>query len=489
MNSLLSGGIGFHPASKKSTEAVKFKLSQPLDAEDEAERRFMSLAYSEFCRSVYRNQIAVGFAAVIIIPHVKYTGVPVVLDLQKCEIRFRRDVATECHFRFFEKIEPAVGPVSSSGSAGQMFIGLGHGMSIEADINRREIHGVVVFVSDKPNRNGTFTSKMTLLKADIKFESDLRSACSIADKYLCNPPLVTSFIEEKLDPKALTITDQTVVGGYRQHQQYRSLFPGNGEYEGPMRTSQLRMDQQSFEINPLHNEMSTRFFLEGTEGHDAYMRRYGLYKGGLLPHQQQQQNQPEGGKLKFQEYQLSLNRSLEKQNLPQSPHDALIAWRTARTERVLAIMSVPMAMISQQSALGGKTAMNENAFLVFMTAQKQLKQQLLQYIHVIYHGLYDYQNGMNYLIKQLKKMKSDPSEKPTKAGLEKSKECEITMPGIPPENVMHDLFLKGVLKFEAFRYYLNEKHAIPLDHFNTSLPLTYQELNQLKPPEEKGSSE
>jgi hypothetical protein len=456
MNALLQGSVLFSRRAKNGSSG----LGKELTGEQEEERRWMSLMYSQFCRDIVRQQWAVGFAAVTHLPHPKYTGYPVVLNLERCEIKYYTDVYGQTHFRFFELLDtPLFGiPGMGSRSAESFFVAIG-------DMNRRELPNVVVFVTDPPSVDAELRSKIIVLADDIVYEAHLKTCCYTANIHCANPPLVTEKHSIKPDSHTMNITDRAdvrVIGPGGLISNRPSLYEGDGNKPGPLRTTQI---QDLVDLSKEHAG-DIREMMLGTSTDPSNL-------AALIPKR----------KTRIEQIPLEQDRIYKAHTLPIPPHDAFIAFSTRRLEKLFALFNVPLSMISSQSALGSKTGMTENAYVVFMAGQKELKQRLLQYIHYMYRIINDATNAIHYLMDSIKK-----KEKPSIKGVKEAIECDITMPGIPPEPVMNAIFLQGVLKFEAYKQFLHDKHAIPFDHFNNKLELSQQELNGLKPPDETDAS-
>lgn len=440
MNSLLSGNIQFNHTSASN----RFhKNPEDLD--------WLSRAYGDLSRDVVRYLWAIGFCPVTFIPHPRYIGKPVVLNLDRCEVYFYRDVFGQCHFRFYERIE--VG--SSTVDVVSMFLPLGP-QFMEIDMNRREIPNVSVFVMDPPSNDGTLCSRISLLATDLFFESHLATCCVEADRHRCNPPLITSVERKTPDSKALTITDRLDVRGVH------STMYGDGTQEGRIRETQI----QDAMADAAHMHHVAAYMDASMEGGHAHSTKRALERKFL-------QSNP------LREYYLETDRQYVKHTLPEAPHAEYMQFRIARKEDVFAMFCIPLAMISQQSALAGRSSMNENAYIVFLDAQKYLKHVLLNVIRVIYRQIYDAVHMEDYVLSTLKK-----KEFPTLKGVEEAQSVEVTMPGMPPETTMERLFVMGLLTTEAYIEYLNTKHGIPLECFNKEPKLSLQEINQLPPPEE-----
>jgi len=449
MNSILSGNIVF----RHGGESNRFQ-------ESTEDQRWLSHTYGDLCRDIVRHLWSVGFAPVTYVKHPTYVAKPVVLNLERCETYYYKDIFGEPHFRFFERLEFPNTSRYGSDSVSNLFLGTGGGLGLKVDVNRREIPNVTVFVSDAPTTDGELRSRIMLLAPDLLFEAHLYSCCWEADRHRCNPPVISQKMSKVPDSKNLSITDRLDTN------RIRSVYDGDGNQEGEVRAAQIHQLQADRD----HMDHVAAFMQQGMES--TNLDPSGIIKRRKILHNHS-----------IHEMHLDTDRQYARHVLPESPHDMLINFRNARMERVLALFSVPMSMISQQSSLGGRTSMTENSYIIFLDAQKQLKQLLISYIYEVYRNIYDVMNAYDYVVDTLKNKQTAPSSK----GLYDSMHCEVTMPGLPPEVTVERLFLLGLLKHEAFVNFLHDKHAIPVEDFNTDPKLTLQEMNQLPPPEEQGS--
>lgn len=447
MNSLLSGNISFR---HKGDTNNRYHGS----TDDE---KWQSMVYSELCREIVRHLWAIGFAVVTYVPHPKYGARPVVLNIERTEAYYYLDVFNTPHFRFFERLQF---PDSGGSSTSDFFLGLGGKIGQSMDINRREIPNIHVFCTDAPANNGALRSRIMLLAPDLLFESHLLSCCMEADRQRANPSLVSEKDPPKSDRDAYTINNAGDVG---PRSAVQSSFEGDGNQPGPLSEAQIR----SIQKDVMHLD------------HVGALMQEGMTRGSLDPNTMISRRKLMHGHT-VEEIQLETGRKLTHQVVPESPHEMLIKFRNARMERVLALFSVPMGMISQQSSLGSKTSMTENSFIVYLDAQKYLKQLLISYLYEVYHHINDSTFAMDYLVDTIEKKKG----KPTVPGLKQALKCEITMPGLPPEETVERLFLLGVLKYEAYTKFLHDKHAIPGEDFNEKPELSLTEMSQIKTDDE-----
>lgn len=462
MNSLLNGNIVFeHPKGNKSSRF----------SEDPEAVRWRSQTYGRLSRQKVRHLYALGWTPVVIRPDPVHVGRPTVLELERCDTYYRLDVYGECTFRYFERLDFPY--TATQNLTRDLFLNThATGMFIEG--NRREIQGVKTFVIDPPTMHGELRSRITLLAPDLLFESFLFSCCWEAERHRANPPIISQKETNKPDSKALTITDAMDFAS-----KIHSVYNGDGKQEGPIREGQLRQ----YEERTRQAEQVASLMDASAQANDLDPRH--MLKKRKLVH-----GTP------VSELYMETDRQYVKHTLPESPQDMLLAFRNARIERVMSVFSVPMSMVSQSSSLSSKSSMNENAYLIFMDAQKHLKQMLISFLYEIYRAVYDDTNAADYIIDAIRRRAdddpdADPEESYAEAqetiesGLDSALHVEISMPGLPPESIVERLFLLGLMTYDAYCEFIHAKHAIPLANFNPKPQLTLEQMNQLPPLEDE----
>ena len=238
----------------------------------------------------------------------------------------------------------------------------------------------------------------------------------------------------------------------------RSLYEGDGNRDGAIREAQVRQLEAQQYMRQLDGLVSERV-------NDA---------SGAIPASLSTVSRKRlTGTVGLYEYELETDRTVAKQVLPESPHDMYLNFRQARMERIMALFGVPAPMLTEKNSLGSKVSMNENAYVVYMEAQKHMKQTLISELYEIYRSIYDPMNALDYMHEVILKRK----EKPSMKGLNESMDVIITMPGLPPEETVRELYTMGILKFDAYKRFLHDKHAIPLEDFNEEPEISVKDLN------------
>ena len=126
--------------------------------------------------------------------------------------------------------------------------------------------------------------------------------------------------------------------------------------------------------------------------------------------------------------------------------------------------------------------MNENVLLLFNNAQKLLKQQLINYMHSMYELIYREHHTMHALAEMKK------GEKPDKKKIKQDIDVVITLPGLPDDATLENLYKIGVLTYEAYIGYLEAKHGVPKKYFYNKAQLDLLEVNGIKKDTDTSSS-
>jgi len=137
-------------------------------------------------------------------------------------------------------------------------------------------------------------------------------------------------------------------------------------------------------------------------------------------------------------------------------------------------------MVSQQSSQGGKGKLNEGSLVVFDNTQRETKQRLLGYIDNMYSRIYMTHHSLHVLVETPLYQLSEEASK--------HHGTEISMSGLPSDDVLNQLYLMGLLKYDRYVAFLASKHSIDIDCFNSSALVSLDDLNGIKPEETKSKS-
>ena len=422
---------------------------------DDTSARWYSQTYCSFGEALDRSLTAVDFAACSWIPHNQYVGVPTVLDMKKIHILYRKDVYSQGHFVFFEKMG-----VGSGGFLDSMHKNGSLGTS---KAMYKYIPGVVVYHDGRfPDENGTFSSKMTLLDRDRTLDNNNMFSQYTANIQRASPPVFLEAVTQAHDPNALTSTIQPGVSYL--------LGDGTGPAGYHMKSESLSNDS---------SEAAQR-------NAETFARKQHLYATVLLEHGKEgldrvsnmAKNQidlmSDNG---MRQIYLDEGRRYVSPQMPEGPGQFTIDFRVAKLEMTCLLLGMPLSMVSQSSSLGGKTSMNENSFTIFTHTQKRKKQLLLSFMHDMYERIY----APHHALQRLESTPVDKLEDAMSSMQIESTGVQILMPGLPEDATLDKIYLQGVLKYDAYCDYMSSRHSIPRECFESSAKVSLDDLNGVKP--------
>jgi hypothetical protein len=433
-STLFAGGVLF--------ERKDAKLNQ-------AAARWYDATWASWAEEVDRNQSSVGFAACSFTPHNEYVGVPTCIDLTTCMVLYRKDVFNRPHFVFFECLTGFNNPMGFLAARNSM-----KGVTGVFGSMYRYIPNVVVYYETEPTSAGEIRSRVEVLAPDLDLDETLVVSTKMATISRSNPPLVLESVREPHDPEAIISTVQPL-----------SMMLGDGY--GPTGSSSSSSSSSMTRAQEEQMERQKYQYAQML----SMMGRTGAEKAEALARQHMRMIAAQG----LREHYLGEGRKYVNHHLAESPDALLIQFRAARMERVFQIFGIPIGMVSQQSSLGGKTNMNENAMMVFMNTQKQKKQQLLNYMYDMYNRIYLVHHTLHVLANTPK------GELPQRKTEIPDTGINIIMTGLPLDEVVKELYIMGALRYEAFVKYMSSKHAIPEEDFNSSCEMSLDDLNGIKP--------
>jgi hypothetical protein len=432
-NSLLAGNILFQ-SKNGPDKSSRFES-------DEAAADWRSKIFHEVTKKAFLYLKAVRFVVYDAIDDEEnqnaYGRKPVIFDPRDLIIYFKRDVYQRISTRIFERMR-------SPTNAWLSLLGGGGAQPM------KELTTAVIHWAAPPMPDGTLSNSMKQVWKNMSFEDFLWSRSVVATDQRANPVVATQQVEQKVDDNKLFLGNPADSSGGPM-----SLHLGDGKRPGMMTGGQYNSLLQAAQ------------------------------KVGVAPNQQQPQQQTSGsskmevddvGGYSLKHYKLPSHRQYVKTNLPESPIDAYFAFRIARKEAIFQIFGIPLAMVSQQSSLGQKTSMNENARTAYEDTQKSIKQMLIPIIKDIYrHTLAD-SHALDHLTKWAQDGgETERDEKSIARHLETkmfkdSIDVDIAFPGLPPAEKVEQLFLSKTITWDYYKSYTHAMFGIPFDAFSTTEP-------------------
>jgi hypothetical protein len=111
-----------------------------------------------------------------------------------------------------------------------------------------------------------------------------------------------------------------------------------------------------------------------------------------------------------------------------------------------------------------------NAQAVYNNHLRNLKQQMLTFANLCYKIIHSFEYAEQFLVR------TPLTKQVTEEDVEQDSTVEITMPGIPPENVLQELYQQGILKYDAYKKYISSNYSIPLEHLEAKAKLSVLDL-------------
>ena len=441
-NSLLAGNILFK-TKNGSDNSSRFDT-------DNAANDWRAKVFRDATRRVFLFLKAVKFVAYDAIDDEenqnKYGRKPVILDPRDLSIFVKRDVYGRINTRVFERMR---------GTGNMWFSWLGgHGQE-----PMKELKTVVVFWEMPPLPDGRLSNNMKQIWIDMAFEWYLWRSTIIATDQRSNPLVISEQIEQKVDDNKLFLGNPADNSGAAM-----SLHLGDGTKPGPITGGQMQsLLQAAQKVGGPGAVGAGGGSQSSSSSSSSSSSRAGMSTENM-------------GGYQLRHFKLPPQRQYVKNTLPESPIDSYFAFRTARREAIFQSFGIPYAMVSQQSSLGTKTSMNENAQMSYMDTQKSIKQQLIPLIKDIYrHTLAD-AHAVDHLRKWVDE--GDPEKRGEKAIMrhletktfKDSIDVDVAFPGLPPAEVVEKLFLMKAIKWEAYKSFMHSMYGISYEDFAEGEP-------------------
>jgi hypothetical protein len=427
MNHALAGGILFVRKNKQ--------LSQQA-------RDWHNQVWSLWVREVEKMIFCLGFCIATFFPHPVYGFEPSIVSLEHVEVKYHIDVNNRYEFRVYEKMDAV-------------------DMMEEAQSNvvfaRRRMRNVRVWSTAPPTNTGIFRSQLTTLLSDLVYETHLLQTSFIADQARARPAIVSQQLPSVYKATTTANNPTSVPGAPMGSSHY--LGDGNTPYDptpiNQRKTagSDLVQIMNAFDSDNLASITARVDRMLNTKVNNASVEQVYLENG----------------------------RQLVQQILPEPPHDILLGFRQSRAVRVglmfgltlPALAAAPTGKHVNEAKKSGNRGGDDDGSnsVYFENFQRELKQRLVVYIH----QMYMFMHTAAFAIEALQENESP--EPMDQSKLKESVDVDVSLPGQPDENLLHQLFQSGILKYEAYVNYMSSKHSIPMDAFEAKPKLTIQELN------------
>jgi hypothetical protein len=417
---------------------IVFKRKNQIMHGDE-EKQWYSETYSQFSRDLVRMLWTVGFAACSFVKDEEYIAKPVVLNMDAVDIEYRINALNQPEWLFYEREEGIT------------------------SYDRKPMEHVHTFWwSDcVPGKAGNIRSYMEALMPDQLYEQQLQGCDLVAASSRCNPPLVTEAVEHKYDPDNVPSGTNSGKMSHGTGDGPRPEAPTTGSMIGggpnaAQSVTELRQITEAIRTANAYNSSDIASINEE-------MRRNFARNFQSVP---------------LKQFYLYDGRKYIKHTLAEGPGaEAVLKVQETRTDRVLALLGVPSAMLAQHSAVSGKKVLTENSMMLFNNAQKLLKKQVVIYMTKMYSVIYNYKHALEEYLTSKADMKNSKD-------YEDATRVEILLPGLPTDPELQQLWMTGCLKYEVYCEYVASKHGFEREAFYPKQQLSIEDLNSIKPDDE-----
>ena len=393
--------------------------------------------WKQWCASVYRSILSVGFAGVSFKENLDTNElIPIVLDLTQLNIYYYLDVYNMPHMRYF--LASTYEPV--------------------------ELENILSLWCDLPTKDGQFTSKLSILLSDAIFESNLMNFALQAYKKRANPPLIT----ERLTPFYN-------LQPYETSEQAATLFNNNsGNNNNFYNGDAIPGQQNDITSTNLFNKISNDPNHQMSEATKSIMmeHQYNLIKtlnsgySNALYQAQSYLNRISGkfeNDLRFNQIYLEPGRKLTRPNEPNAP-ETLMPFRLARLERVGAILGVPVSLLTTDTSTSHaklNAGNNPNSLLLFENSVRTMKYLLCGYIETLYKFMFARDIAINTILN------TEPNKHINFNNLNKEKNIHVFMSPLPQDAILNYLFENHILKYDSYCNYISKLYGFELSDFNS----------------------
>jgi hypothetical protein len=137
----------------------------------------------------------------------------------------------------------------------------------------------------------------------------------------------------------------------------------------------------------------------------------------------------------------------------------------------LMAQNVPPALIQAESSRSSRIGVDQSALGIFQQAQLHLRSHFSEVI--------EFMIGTVFAQESVAKMLSGiplSAQLPPVEEVKKAAKPKVTIPGQPPPDVMNQLYMQGVLKYEALRKHLSGLYSIPLSDLHAEPAISLEDM-------------
>jgi hypothetical protein len=382
-------------------------------------------AWSHFTELLLQSLWIYGFCAVVADRHPTLKRVPRVLNLEQVEVRILHTRLSRVEYVFLESSNdltqaPMIG-VMNQGVMGLM---------------ERPVPDVMVLELHPPDKHGNLMSAMVSVWVERRMLHHLMRAQLLAASHMSNPPIIVETDNSRFDPDRAQNTASINLA----RKDVDTLNTGGtiavGVKDAMMQTLGAMIDRQ----------------------YDAAavdMANYGAFADGAPLMQRVVMETDQKGHT----------------HTPAKEPTNLQHLITNFEERVGGIFGVPRSMFSRTD--GSSSRVNDDTRMMFDASQRKLKRALTDMVTAVFNALYADDFILDAVL-QDDAVATEPGDVRVSA-------VNVTLPGIPPLEVLQTMWMQGVLTYSAYIEYLSHMYSMPMNDFHKQQQLTLQELNGIKP--------
>lgn len=420
-NHLITGDLVFERAGSSSNG-------------DKEHAKWMSATWSKLVRDIYQSIWAYGFVAISYLPHHLYGAFPYVLNLTLVDVYSRSNYRGQTVFVCVERDEGMLGqssmgtdPISATiastlRSSGKRGGGRGPGRI-------RIIPSIMTICQNAPDRFGNVMSKAMTTIENTRFIEMRKGFQLMAERGRAAPTVMYEEADSRPQP-----------------------YEARASFRESTGDAQRDKERKQYAEEQVFNEISRTHSASLAEGFRVYMETT-----STNPSTSSRKSETDGSSIGARVLVPS-GKVFKPGPLPEPPAAALTADILMHSEMVSSLFGVPPSLL-QTETTSGRSATSSTAMIAFQNTIRSLRQEVVPYLTDVYHWLYD-------TINIGKEFESIDGDKPTPDRLRASTKIDIKMPGIPPGEVLSELYQEGILKIEPYIRILAANHSMSREDFN-----------------------
>lgn len=446
------------------------------------ESKLIFQQWGPFIRDLVASHWKWGIAAVVMREHKGLGGVPMVLDLTRVSVRVSKPVDDVAQYVFSTcdgkargktRREAGVKATTATGRNSKNF----RFRNVLVDPFGEDVISDVIVFESLPPVGGHVQSKVMALMEEFRIQDQISQTMLKSMHVLQHPQLITEIVPDPgVSSGHVTMAVPAILPGGDA-----SMMPGIPETTESRREDDMNVIREMFRNSGRRVPLDSR--LLGATGTEDLGNVHLIHL-------------PEGRKMTAQ---------IDRDVLPNYSE-----LKIAHEERVGAVLGVPRAMWAQ--GMHRHTSSSDDNRVLFTRSQQALKQFVIPQLHTLFTAIYSDALFMDKAVRRLiaedekeeKFADGDagewyrkaphpfpgyevPESSMTSIGrIEKildtsAVQVDICLPGIPPQEELKELWMSGVLRYDAYCLYTSEALGIPRRHLNEEPEIPPRDLLGLQP--------